>query len=410
MKNKTLYALWKYKVAFLVFIIIGFLAGFFVTSFIINNNFSYYETTIKTDVATNLVFNQEYFETRIEDLKSYNIINKDKKISYTTSADYTTIAKNIKIEELDNNEYIIRITKKYFSDTFVSSTLKVSEGITKCKNSITAILTKPSEGEYAPKYNVEITSDFNLVGYNDPYFYGGITAASMLVLSIAFFFILSKGKNEDYFDDISDNENIFKTPFHKKYWAGSLKCFKNVRDLTILAMLFGMMLLMKMINLPSGFGALGLGFTYLFFAIIAMIYGPVAGLVIGAFSDILGYFIFPQGGQAFFIGYTLDAMTAGFIYGICFYKTKLTFNKCLYARLFVNLVTNVIFGSLWWGIINNFTFDAYLTYVTVISLPKNLIYLLPQTILLFIVLKAMTRPLSAFGLIDMRVREHVTLF
>ena len=85
--------------------------------------------------------------------------------------------------------------------------------------------------------------------------------------------------------------------------------------------------------------------------------------------------------------------------------------KGIYSISYVFFKTgNVIFGSLWWGIINNFTFDAYLTYVTVISLPKNLIYLLPQTILLFIVLKAMTRPLSAFGLIDMRVREYVTLF
>ena len=45
-----------------------------------------------------------------------------------------------------------------------------------------------------------------------------------------------------------------------------------------------------------------------------------------------------------------------------------------------------------------------------ISLPKNIIYLLPQTILLFIVLKAMTKPLSAFNLIDPRISEHVTIF
>ncbi len=482
MKNKTLYALWKYKVAFLVFVIIGFLVGFFVTSFIINNNFSYYETTIKTDVATNLIFNEDYFGERFDKIFDYNskvtnynnliteynglVENYNKshqqniekisdKCKYSTiyywkfddsKSSYMNIGDKIKINKLDDGSYSIKINYGKFSTSFVSSTQKTNEGINKCKKSITSILVASgkdlngipldnniistsdidfslllngSNSSFNPKYNVEILSDFEIVDYHDPYFYGGITALSMLFLSIAFFFILTKGKNEDYYEDISDNENIFKTPFHKKYWAGSLKCFKNVKDLTILAMLFGMMLLMKMINLPSGFGALGLSFTYLFFSIIAMIYGPVAGLVIGAFSDILGFFIFPSSGS-FFFGYTLDAMTAGFVYGICFYKTKLTFNKCLYARLFVNLVINVLFGSLWYMCVFVFVnmdgstfeqyFNAYITYMSIISLPKNLIYLLPQTILLFIVLKAMTRPLSAFGLIDMRVREHVTLF
>ena len=71
-----------------------------------------------------------------------------------------------------------------------------------------------------------------------------------------------------------------------------------------------------------------------------MIYGPIAGLVIGIFSDVLGYFIGGASGM-FFPGYTLDAMLAGFVYGLCFYKTKLTFAKCLYARLIVNLFVNV---------------------------------------------------------------------
>ena len=172
-----------------------------------------------------------------------------------------------------------------------------------------------------------------------------------------------------------------------------------------------MMLVCKLIPIPSGFGNLGLSFTYLFFSMISMIYGPIAGLVIGIFSDVLGYFIGGASGM-FFPGYTLDAMLAGFVYGLCFYKTKLTFAKCLYARLIVNLFVNVVMGSLWYCIVyvGDFTFDSYLTYVTIISLPKNLIYLLPQTILLFIVLRAMTRPFAAFGLIDQRIRDHVTLF
>ena len=59
-----------------------------------------------------LIYGGESYEHDIS-IKSYNTINKDKKISYTTSADYTTIAKNIKIEELENNENVTYLLETY---------------------------------------------------------------------------------------------------------------------------------------------------------------------------------------------------------------------------------------------------------------------------------------------------------
>ena len=55
-------------------------------------------------------------------------------------------------------------------------------------------------------------------------------------------------------------------------------------------------------------------------------------------------------------------------------------------------------------------FNAYITYVLAISLPKNLVYLLPQSILLFVALKALSRPLASAGLIDTKIKDHITIF
>ena len=88
-------------------------------------------------------------------------------------------------------------------------------------------------------------------------------------------------------------------------------------------MLFALMLASKLVSLPSGFGNLGLSFAYLFFSTIGLIYGPIAGLLIGFLSDVLGFFLFDTSGFSFFIGYSIQAMITGLIYGIMFFKTKI---------------------------------------------------------------------------------------
>lgn len=455
-KHSFLKAIWMYKIVILVLSLVGFLLAFFVTDFIVNQNFSYYTFNFKSDTAAELIMSKDYISERVEAFDDYNsyVTTYNKKVNeyYTDSEgntnipddvtlmsskklssgyNYASIANSAKIIENEDGSYTIKIKYSKFKTTFVSSKQTVSKGVTKAEANFEKLLTWDlkyfnfengvcSKGDtVSPKYTITLDytatnnydGGFKVDGYNNPYAYGGFTALAMFLISICLFFILSKGRNDDYLTDISDNRNIFRSPFYLAYWKEAALCFKKVKNLAGIAVLFAMMLVCKLIPIPSGFGNLGISFTYLFFSMISMIYGPIAGLVVGIFSDVIGYFIGGASG-VFFPGYTLDAMLAGFIYGLCFYKTKLTFAKCLYARLIVNLFVNVVMGSLWYCIvyIGDFTLDSYVTYVTIISLPKNLIYLLPQTILLFIVLRAMTRPFAAFGLIDQRVRDHVTLF
>ena len=77
------------------------------------------------------------------------------------------------------------------------------------------------------------------------------------------------------------------------------------------------------------------------------------------------------------------------------------------SRLVVNLFINVLLGSIWWSLLNNFTYEQFRVYVLVTSLPKNLFYLLPQSLLQFLFLKFVSNPACQSNIIDQKQREYI---
>lgn len=392
----------KFTIIFLI--LVSFTLGYLVSTKFINNNFAYYKVELTTD--NNDFFNLGYYQNQYNKILDYNENHKNDtnfKSLYTVSElTGEKLYQNSKIENENNCTYIL--TKyKLFETSFLTKSQKVNEG----KNKFLKVY-QSFFNENISDIQVKLSSNVSIDGYQNPYIIGSITTVSTLVILLITLIIISC-KDININGTIEyDNKEIFRTPFHKEYWKNSLKCFKNIKSLASIAILFALLLLCKGIKIPSGFGSLGIGLTYLVFAIISMIYGPVCGITVGILEDILGHFLFPDG-YAFFPGYILDAMAAGFIYGIAFYKTKISFQKCFFARLFVNFIINLIFGSIWWAIINNFTYDAFISYVVVISLPKQLIYLIPQSIVLFIVLKSVAKVAQHFGIIDERITSEIKL-
>ena len=443
--------LFKFKMFILLITISSFILGYFLADFAYNNLFSNY--MIETNLTDEYYVSNEYYNY----LSDYNSIvsiqnklvtdnklsdAKIKNISVSTVMSLKDVHNNLSIQKTDSGMKIL-VKEKSYGYTIVSKT-KLNDGLTKFNKTMTAIYDKNRTEDVMTKnitdlntffetYKDQYTVEYNnylsyynnikgkklgmvdvtlgtptLINHQNPYIIGAIFMASSFVITIFVIFLLyKKGKLEDI-KDISNNETIYRTPFHKSYWVQTVKPFKKLSSLTLIALLFALMLVAKALRLPSGFGELGIGFTYIFFSIIGMLFGPVVGVVIGFFSDILGFFLFPTG-YPFFFPYTLSAMLTGFIYGIFFYKTKVTFAKCFYARFLVGMFINVFLGSIWWAIINSFSFEAYLDYTFLIELPKNLIYLLPQSILLFIVFKPVTIIAYNFNLIDEEVSKNVTI-
>lgn len=303
--------------------------------------------------------------------------------------------KGLTIKEVDEDTYLITSYSRYYQSFLSSST-------TKSKSFLNEYLAT-----YIGKDNITFSNKeiIQTIDYLNSYLWSAMaTLISLIPLTV----IIGLPKEKEQ-KDFYDNEETFKTPFHKQYWTDSLSFLKNTKSITTLSMLFALMLASKLITLPSGFGNLGLSFAYLFFSTIGLIYGPIAGLLIGFLSDILGFFIFDASGESFFIGYAFQAMITGFIYGIMFYRTKISFKRILIARVLVSVIANILIGSFCYGFIKNFNFYQTLLYMITLSLPKNILFLIPQSLLLFIVFKGVIPILSKFKYIDPKIEKNITL-
>ena len=310
----------------------------------------------------------------------------------------------------EDGYYSLYMQRRYFNSWQQARRFIVNMINDKCEN-VTYLLKDGSDllksDNITPaNYKTAIKSDVIIeLGGTNIYFWmmiGGVSGLGIILLLTLIFVLIKK---ENAIDNLEyDNEKIFKTPFHKKYILSQFGILKNVKNIAVLAMLFAMMQAVRAIPIPSGFGNLGISLSMFFFSIIAMIYGPIPGFFIGILSDIFGFFVFPNG-YPFHIGYTLQAALTGFTYGIMFYKTKLSFSKCFFARLIINLFLNAIFGSILWGDVALLNHDATMTYFYTISLPKNIVYLLPQSLLLYLVFKAVVPILKTTGYIDDRISD-----
>ncbi|MBF7096891.1 folate family ECF transporter S component [Alkalibacter mobilis] len=86
----------------------------------------------------------------------------------------------------------------------------------------------------------------------------------------------------------------------------------------------------------AGFSSLRVNFTTVPIVMSGMIFGPVAGLITGAISDILCYVIKPGG--PYFPGFTISSALTGWIPGMIFYLIRKYKNKDINFN-FLNIVS-----------------------------------------------------------------------
>ena len=276
----------------------------------------------------------------------------------------------------DNDNYHLLTKSRYYDNFFFSSNKTVS---TRAKMFIKELLVTFDDSISFSYDNIYITKNSANI-----YLVGGITS---LVLTISYLTYLIINNQKLYEQIITTDKEKEITIFSKSYWQSAISAFSKTKNIVIIAMLFALMMISKLFSIPTGFADLRISFTYVFFALISMMYGPIAGLVIGLFSDTLGFFIFPNG-ASFFFPYTIQAILSGFIYGICLYKKEAKLENVFFARLLINMIMNVLWGSLCFGWLYNYDLSTTCAYMLMYSLPKNLIWLIPQTLVLYITLKA----------------------
>lgn len=402
MKKWILY--WKhYWLALILGTLFLFGAGYFVCEFAYNRltaEYVYYFQTTESDVS--YLKTEDFFTAVFEQIDAHNKqieegVESGSVVSYA-KIDYPKMLSSSQLV-LQEDGYAYCVPMRFFPSTVKMSNGMVNEGKTRFENYFTLVLSYANEPVFF--------QNTALVHYQNPWLIASMTALFSPLFFIIGFVLSSKSPLKEVYG--ANNQTVFSTPFHKKYWQAAAGVYRRVKNLSVISVLFALMLICKLIPIPSGFGSLGLGFTYLVFAVLCMLYGPLCGLVIGFLSDTIGFFI-TQSSPVFFFGYTLNAMLSGLVYGLCLYKTKISFFKCFLARLFVNLLINAFLGSLWWAILYDLNQEALQAYFLLTALPKNVLYLLPQSILLYLVIKALRFPLCRFGLLDEEIAQNISLF
>ena len=191
---------------------------------------------------------------------------------------------------------------------------------------------------------------------------------------------------------------LYAVPLTPAYWRDASHSMRCLRLLIFAALTVAMARALSLIpSIPIGPTKFSFGF--LARALCSLVCGPVMGMSVGFVEDILGYALQPEG--AFFIGYTISTMAGMLVYGLCFYRARITVARLVVANLLVNVFVNALMGSVWNMIIYQSPYWAFFWP----SLGKNLVTIVPKVILMYVAYQGIIPVLQQVGHIPRQLDE-----
>lgn len=124
----------------------------------------------------------------------------------------------------------------------------------------------------------------------------------------------------------------------------------NTRKLVILSFLTALTIILSRF-LSIQIQVLRIGLEFFPIMVAAILFGPIAGGIVGAVADIIGATLFPAG--TFFPGFTISAFTTGIIYGLFFYNKQVTWARALIGSFVKLIIVDMIMVSAWLIILYN---------------------------------------------------------
>lgn len=92
-----------------------------------------------------------------------------------------------------------------------------------------------------------------------------------------------------------------------------------------------------------------LSFSFIPLMLMGYLFGPwLAGLG-GVIGDVAGMILFPK--AMYFPGFTLNAFLVPFIYGLFFYKKKITLKRNIMAQITIMSVISLVLTPIWLNIL-----------------------------------------------------------
>lgn len=142
----------------------------------------------------------------------------------------------------------------------------------------------------------------------------------------------------------------------------SLSEMKKIQSLAAIAMLLALRVVLGIFanGTLAFFGnAIKISAAFLPIALAGAMYGPIPAAIVGSLGDVLAYFIAPTEG-GFFPGITICGAITGLIYGIAFYKQKITFLRVIIAWIINALVADTFQMAFWLYIIYGGSYMVWL--------------------------------------------------
>ena len=164
----------------------------------------------------------------------------------------------------------------------------------------------------------------------------------------------------------------------------SYREFRNPRALTMASLLTAIYAVsyypaIGRFMIVPGFIEIRFGFIVL--AVAAALFGPFMAAIVAFLGDVTGVLLFS--GASFFWGFTINWIILGFVFGLCFYKEKVTLPRIVCAMLFNTCVISFLLTPVWLQMMSGRPFWEWF----LLRLPLNAAMLPVNIILLFFVLR-----------------------
>lgn len=176
--------------------------------------------------------------------------------------------------------------------------------------------------------------------------------------------------------------HTFPSPFSRAYWKDAAAELHNPHMLVLAALVVAARIAVRSITIPISEN-LVISIEFLPTAVGSMVYGPIVALLSGVASDILGAVLFPRG--AFFPPYMLVTVLSHFLFALFLYRAPLSIVRVFLSKLSVNLFCNILLTPIMLAWMSGSA--AYIASIP--RVVKNITLLPFETLLLFIVLRAM---------------------
>ncbi len=165
------------------------------------------------------------------------------------------------------------------------------------------------------------------------------------------------------------------------YWKSSFAKLRSTHWLALMGMTTALKIVLSYFSIPVGEN-LHITMNFLIVALEGALYGPGAGMVLGAVTDIVSFMIHPDG--AFFFGYTITAAVTELVYGLFFYRIEtISWQRILVCKLVVNYGIHVLLNSVWSAMLYS---KGYL-YYAFNSLIKNTVLLPLEVFLIWLLFR-----------------------